>query len=85
VELVRLFHLSPAAFLTAAHYVLRKRGEPPPPALPLTVDLVLAADCVYFEPAFPLLIQTLRDLSRMGEAQRCKTEILFCYMKRRKV
>ncbi|KAF9534965.1 putative methyltransferase-domain-containing protein [Crepidotus variabilis] len=41
-------------------------------------DMILAADCVYFEPAFPLLVQTLSDLSD------AKTEILFCYKKRRK-
>ncbi|KAI0028306.1 putative methyltransferase-domain-containing protein [Vararia minispora EC-137] len=56
-------------------------GEPIPPDLPPTFDLVLAADCVYFEPAFPLLVQTLRDL--LPPAQR-ETEALFCYKKRRK-
>lgn len=42
-------------------------------------DIILAADCVYYEPAFPLLVRTLSDLS--GES----TEVLFCYKKRRKV
>lgn len=42
-------------------------------------DIILAADCVYYEPAFPLLVKTLSDLS--GES----TEVLFCYKKRRKV
>ncbi|KAK2466437.1 hypothetical protein APHAL10511_002079 [Amanita phalloides] len=41
-------------------------------------DIILAADCVYFEPAFPLLVQTLADLADQS------TEILFCYKKRRK-
>ncbi|KAJ3488624.1 hypothetical protein NLJ89_g11597 [Agrocybe chaxingu] len=41
-------------------------------------DIILAADCVYFEPAFPLLVQTLSDLSDAS------TYILFCYKKRRK-
>ena len=41
--------------------------------------MVLAADCVYFEPAFPLLVQTLVDLVHD------ETEVLFCYKKRRKV
>jgi len=41
-------------------------------------DIILAADCVYFEPAFPLLVKTLSDLSDTS------TEILFCYKKRRK-
>jgi len=42
-------------------------------------DLIIAADCVYFEPAFPLLVQTLSDLADL------ETEILFAYKKRRKV
>ncbi|KAF5388323.1 hypothetical protein D9615_000114 [Tricholomella constricta] len=49
-------------------------------------DLILAADCVYYEPAFPLLVQTLADLVDL-QAQRGKdtdTEVLFCYKKRRK-
>jgi len=40
--------------------------------------VVLAADCVYFEPAFPLLLQTLADL--IGPNTVC----YFCYKKRRK-
>lgn len=55
------------------------RGEPLPPELP-PFDVILAADCVYFEPAFPLLVQTLDDLAVRSDA-----EILFCYKKRRKV
>ncbi|KAI0959386.1 hypothetical protein AcW1_004223 [Taiwanofungus camphoratus] len=43
-------------------------------------DLILAADCVYFEPAFPLLVKTLADLVLDDS-----TEVLFCYKKRRKV
>ncbi|KAL1741586.1 putative methyltransferase-domain-containing protein [Schizophyllum fasciatum] len=53
-------------------------GEPLPEALQGPVDLVLAADCVYFEPAFPLLVHTLVALARED------TEVLFCYKKRRK-
>ena len=41
--------------------------------------MILAADCVYFEPAFPLLVQTLADLTLPT------TDVLFCYKKRRKV
>ncbi|KAF8916809.1 putative methyltransferase-domain-containing protein [Mucidula mucida] len=52
-------------------------GEPIPVDIPLP-DIILAADCVYFEPAFPLLIQTLSDLYKKTP------EILFCYKKRRK-
>lgn len=44
----------------------------------LTPDIVLAADCVYFEPAFPLLLQTLMDL--IGPNTVC----YFCFKKRRK-
>jgi hypothetical protein len=55
------------------------RGDPLPNSLPQP-DLILAADCVYFEPAFPLLVQTLSDL-----VVDQKTEVLFCYKKRRKV
>ncbi|OCF33594.1 hypothetical protein I316_04667 [Kwoniella heveanensis BCC8398] len=50
---------------------------------PLPIDecqLVLAADCVYFEPAFPLLVRTLCDLAPVGK----DIEILFCWKKRRK-
>ncbi|KAL1714831.1 putative methyltransferase-domain-containing protein [Schizophyllum commune] len=53
-------------------------GEPLPEELRKKVDMVLAADCVYFEPAFPLLVQTLVDLVHD------ETEVLFCYKKRRK-
>ncbi|RXW25767.1 hypothetical protein EST38_g50 [Candolleomyces aberdarensis] len=52
-------------------------GSPIPAAIPKP-DIILAADCVYFEPAFPLLVQTLADLADTS------TEILFCYKKRRK-
>ncbi|RDB23258.1 Protein-lysine N-methyltransferase EFM6 [Hypsizygus marmoreus] len=55
-------------------------GTPLPPTLPPTPDIILAADCVYFEPAFPLLVQTLADLVAVRE----DTEVLFCYKKRRK-
>jgi len=41
-------------------------------------DLILAADCVYFEPTFPLLVKTISELATE------QTEILFCYKKRRK-
>ncbi|KAG1715978.1 hypothetical protein ID866_1202 [Astraeus odoratus] len=53
-------------------------GEQIPSEIP-SPDIILAADCVYYEPAFPLLVRTLSDLSEE------RTEILFCYKKRRKV
>jgi predicted nicotinamide N-methyase len=53
-------------------------GSPLPTSIPSKPDIIIAADCVYFEPAFPLLVQTLSDLSD------ARTEVLFCYKKRRK-
>ncbi|KAJ7774213.1 putative methyltransferase-domain-containing protein [Mycena maculata] len=52
-------------------------GELVPADIPRP-NVILVADCVYFEPAFPLLVQTLCDL--VG----ADTEVLFCYKKRRK-
>ncbi|CAK7198201.1 Protein-lysine N-methyltransferase efm6 [Sporothrix eucalyptigena] len=43
-------------------------------------NIVLAADCVYFEPAFPLLLQTLEELLALDE----KMVIYFCFKKRRR-
>ena len=53
-------------------------GEPVPSGLPPHPDVILAADCVYFEPAFPLLQQTLSDL--IGD----KTICYFCFKRRRR-
>lgn len=53
-------------------------GAPSPSDVPSNPDIILAADCVYFEPAFPLLQQTLKDL--IGE----KTVCYFCFKKRRR-
>jgi len=57
-------------------------GTPPPSSLgphgTEHPDVVLAADCVYFEPTFPLLLQTLEDL--IGPNTTC----YFCFKKRRK-
>ncbi|CAE6457837.1 unnamed protein product [Rhizoctonia solani] len=55
-------------------------GEPISPDLPSTASLIIAADCVYAEPAFPLLVSTLADLNNTYP----EAEILFCYKKRRK-
>ena len=42
--------------------------------------MILAADCVYFEPAFPLLLTTLEDLLEL-----CNDAVIyFCFKKRRK-
>ncbi|KAF2441856.1 hypothetical protein P171DRAFT_465466 [Karstenula rhodostoma CBS 690.94] len=53
-------------------------GAPTPSSLPKHPDIILAADCVYFEPAFPLLQETLKDL--IGETTLC----YFCFKKRRR-
>ncbi|QDS76235.1 hypothetical protein FKW77_000414 [Venturia effusa] len=53
-------------------------GKPPPVSIPKCPDIILAAECVYFEPAFPLLQQTLKDL--IGENTVC----YFCFKKRRR-
>lgn len=53
-------------------------GDAPPTNIPQHPDIVLAADCVYFEPAFPLLQKTLQDL--IGENTVC----YFCFKKRRR-
>jgi predicted nicotinamide N-methyase len=46
-----------------------------------TPDVILAADCVYFEPAFPLLLETLTDLLDRGKHG---AVCYFCMKKRRK-
>ncbi|KAK4038435.1 protein-lysine methyltransferase METTL21D [Parachaetomium inaequale] len=43
-------------------------------------DTILAADCVYFEPAFPLLMQTLQDLLTAVPS----ATVFFCFKKRRR-
>ena len=43
-------------------------------------DIILAADCVYFEPAFPLLHETLLRLTHGRNV-----EVYMAYKKRRKV
>jgi hypothetical protein len=53
-------------------------GESRPAQLPSYPDVILAADCVYFEPAFPLLQRTLSDL--IGDNTVC----YFCFKKRRR-
>ncbi|CEL57857.1 putative protein YNL024C OS=Saccharomyces cerevisiae (strain ATCC 204508 / S288c) GN=YNL024C PE=1 SV=1 [Rhizoctonia solani AG-1 IB] len=55
-------------------------GQPLSVNFPPAVSIILAADCVYAEPAFPLLVTTLVDLNNAYP----NAEILFCYKKRRK-
>jgi len=52
------------------------RGESFPTVEPS--DVVLAADCVYFESAFPLVVHTLEDFA-LQKGQ--NLEFLFCYKK----
>jgi protein N-lysine methyltransferase METTL21A len=53
--------------------------DPPEPLAALGhPDIVLAADCVYFEPAFPLLLKTLIEL--IGPETVC----WFCFKRRRR-
>jgi len=54
-------------------------GEPLPPTLQ-PPDTILAADCCYFEPAFPLLLDTLERLLGGKGGTMC----YFCFKKRRK-
>ncbi len=53
-------------------------GEAVPAEISQPIDIVLAADCVYFEPAFPLLLSTLQVL--IGPETTC----YFCFKKRRR-
>lgn len=51
---------------------------PAPAEIPEHPAVVLAADCIYFEPAFPLLISTLQRL--IGPQTIC----YFCFKRRRR-
>lgn len=53
-------------------------GDARPETVPAHPDVVLGADLVYFEPAFPLLLRTLQDL--IGPQTVC----YFCFKKRRR-
>ncbi|KAK4131193.1 hypothetical protein BT67DRAFT_164341 [Trichocladium antarcticum] len=46
----------------------------------LKPDIILAADCVYLEPTFPLLMQTLQDLLALAPS----ATVFFCVKKRRR-
>jgi len=57
------------------------RGDPLPKEVTREKpNLILAADCVYFEPAFPLLLATLQDLLELCN----EAVIYFCFKKRRR-
>lgn len=53
-------------------------GVPASNDIPQHPDVILAADCVYFEPAFPPLISTLNEL--LGPNSVC----YFCFKRRRR-
>jgi len=70
-----LFH-SDTLFL-----IFMTRGEPLPSEITQQKpNIILAADCVYFEPAFPLLLTTLEDLLALNS----EAVIFFCFKKRRR-
>ncbi len=57
------------------------RGDPlPEQVVKEKPNVILAADCVYFEPAFPLLLATLAELLDLCE----DAVIFFCFKKRRR-
>jgi len=63
---VQLNDLSPSQILSASF----PWGGPIPDTVPEAYrrpEVVLAADCVYFEPAFPLLMETLTELFKEGQ------------------
>jgi protein N-lysine methyltransferase METTL21A len=53
-------------------------GSPLPDYIPHGPTIILAADCVYFEPSFPLLLCTMQQL--LGPGSVC----YFCFKKRRR-
>ncbi|CAH0018453.1 unnamed protein product [Clonostachys rhizophaga] len=56
-------------------------GEPlPQEVVEQKPDVIIAAECVYFEPAFPLLMQTLKDLFALN----VNATVYFCFKKRRR-
>lgn len=63
---------------TRVHAAMLDWGQPLPEYCQ-DVDLILAADCVYLESAFPLLEKTLMDLTEEGDVP-----ILMAYKRRRK-
>ncbi|KAI5467160.1 putative methyltransferase-domain-containing protein [Mariannaea sp. PMI_226] len=66
---------------TKAQAMILNWGEPLPAAvLEQKPDVILAGECVYFEPAFPLLMATLKDLLELNPS----AIVYFCFKKRRR-
>ncbi|KPM44745.1 hypothetical protein AK830_g1771 [Neonectria ditissima] len=64
-----------------AHAMVLNWGEPlPASVLEQKPDVILAGECVYFEPAFPLLMTTLKALLELNPA----AIVYFCFKKRRR-
>ncbi|KAJ9354189.1 hypothetical protein DTO027B9_4815 [Paecilomyces variotii] len=70
---IKLNNLSPLVKASVLDW-----GTPLPEDIPHHPAVVLAADCVYFEPAFPLLVETLQSL--IGPETVC----YFCFKRRRR-
>lgn len=66
---------------SGGYYLHIPRGEPLPEAVVTQKpNVIIAAECVYFEPAFPLLLQTLKDLLELNE----DAIVFFCFKRRRR-
>lgn len=63
------------------HPIILNWGDALPKAIvECKPNIILAADCVYFEPAFPLLLKTLEDLFAI-----CSDAVVyFCFKRRRR-
>jgi len=73
-------HLQSGTILSNAQFPTY-RGEPlSQEVVDFKPDVILAADCVYLEAAFPLLMQTLKDLLELEP----KATVYFCFKKRRR-
>jgi hypothetical protein len=79
VPLILNWYAPPLSFLS--YFLFESRGEPlPEQVVNVKPNVILAADCVYFEPAFPLLLQTLGELLELCQ----EAVIYFCFKKRRR-
>lgn len=71
---------SGASACSDRHYGRTRGEELPESVVRLRPDVVLAAECVYFEPAFPHLMKTLTELLALNE----EAVVYFCFKKRRR-